>query len=107
MKQQQLDGNQLALLWTALSRDLFPRPEKGEVLYKSADPEGCILYFDENYYEILTTSINQAYSEGKFSNSNAERDWIDLAQAIGRATVSLDLNRETLKIYELYKGSSY
>jgi hypothetical protein len=49
MKKKNLDGQQLALLYLAFTKNLFPKPELGELLVGESLGGGSInLYFDFN-----------------------------------------------------------
>ena len=97
-----LNGQRLALLFIALSKGLFNRPKKGQIYYEGHNDGSCTLYFKRDYYVSLTDSIFKEYYQGKFTQSNAESDWIDLKDAIDGANISEREGVEDLKLYELY-----
>lgn len=97
-----LNGQRLALLFMALSKGLFNRPKKGQIYYEGHNDGSCTLYFKRDYYASLTDSIFKVYYQGKFAQSNAESDWIDLKNAIDGANISEREGVENLKLYELY-----
>lgn len=97
-----LNGQRLALLFIALSKGLFNRPKKGQIYYEGHNDGSCTLYFKRDYYASLTDSIFKVYYQGKFAQSNAESDWIDLKNAIDEAKISEREGVENLKLYELY-----
>lgn len=97
-----LNGQRLALLYIALSKGLFNRPKKGQIYYEGHNDGSCTLYFKRDYYASLTESIFKVYYQGKFAQSNAESDWIDLKNAIDGAKVSEREGIESLELYGLY-----
>lgn len=97
-----LNGQRLALLYIALSKGLFKRPRKGQIFYESHNDGSCTLYFKRDYYASLTDSIFTAYFQGKFTQSNAESDWIDLKNAIDGAKISEKESVENLQLYRVY-----
>ena len=98
-----LNGQQLALLYIALSKGLFQRPKKGQVYYESHTNSDCTLYFKRDYYPTLMDSIFKSYYFGKFAQSNAEADWNDLMNTLKRAEISEKDNVETLELYSIYE----
>ncbi|EKT3958573.1 hypothetical protein ABF176_002494 [Flavobacterium psychrophilum] len=102
-KSKRLNGQRLALLFMALSKDLFSKPEKGQVYFESNNDGSCTLFFAREYYSELKNSIDKAHDNGKFSQSNAESDWKDLKFAIDSAEISNKENVEDLQIYNIYK----
>lgn len=102
-KSKRLNGKRLALLFMALSKNLFERPSRGEVYYEVNDDRSCTLFFAKDYFNNLKESINAAFQNGKFSRSNSEKDWNDLKYAIDSAEISEKDDIEQLKIYEIYK----
>lgn len=100
-KKKQLNGQQLSLLWISLSKNLFPKPRKGEILSQSNNDGSCTLYFDNDYILILQKAIKEAFNAGKFKESNSEADWIDLMNAIDSVENAIDVNIDELEIYLL------
>jgi hypothetical protein len=98
IKKQNFKGLELALLSHAFFKNLFPKPEKGEILYKEYNDDTLSLYFDEKYYEELRLAVNFKFINGDFSTSNSEKDWINLKNKIDNAT-SEKLPNETLEIW--------
>jgi hypothetical protein len=101
-KSIRLNGQELALLFMALSKDLFSRPKKGQVYFESHHDGSCTLYFKRDYYSLLTGSIETAYYQGKFRQSNAESDWNELKNTIDQAEISDNENVEDLELYGVY-----
>ena len=101
-KSVNLNGQQLALLYMALSKGLFNRPNKGQMYYESRNDGSCTLFFRRDYYASLTDSIFTAYYQRKFAQSNAESDWNNLKDTIDRAEISTRDNVEELNLYSLY-----
>jgi hypothetical protein len=97
-----LDGQNLALLYLALSKGLFTRPKKGEIHYESNNAGGCTLYLDVAYYLSLKDSVTTAYYQGKFAQSNSETEWLNLMKAINCATTTEKNDIENLDLYGLY-----
>jgi hypothetical protein len=89
MKKTELNGQQLALLSNALSKDLFPRPYEGELLSETLNNGNCILYFEDDYFDKLNFKIKEKYNEGAFARSNAEAEWTDLMKAINTSKITL------------------
>lgn len=81
-KKQFLNGQELALFFQALVKNLFAVPKKGYLLFKANNEGGGSLYFDEDYYYELKKSIYDNYSNGKFAESNAEYEWMNLKSKI-------------------------
>jgi hypothetical protein len=100
-KKKQLSGQQLSLLWISLSKNLFPKPRKGEILSQSNNNGSCTLYFDKDYIVVLQTAIKEAFNSGKFKASNSEADWIDLMNAIDNVEDAIDVNIDQLETYLL------
>lgn len=101
-KYARLNGQQLALLFIALSKSLFQRPRKGQVYFESHNDGSCTLYFKRDYYSALTDSIFKASYQGKFAQSNSENEWNDLKEKIDNAKVSEKDNVEELSMYSIY-----
>jgi len=101
-KSKRLNGQRLALLFMALSKNLFQKPKKGQVFYEPEGDGSCTLYFSNEYYTVLKKSIDNANNSGKFSQSNAESDWNDLKYAIDEAEISNKENIEDLELYNIY-----
>src|SRR5690606_24913997 len=87
-KSIRLNGQELALLYMALLKNLFNRPKKGQIYYESHNDGSCTLYFKRDYYSLLESSILMAFYQGKFSQSNAEVDWNNLKEKIDSAEIS-------------------
>ncbi len=96
-KKKKLSSQQLGLLTTALMRNLFPKPIKGELLVEDTANDGCILYFKDDYYSKLFTKIADQVHTGTYLRSNAEKDWMDLAYAIQSASNCETLDTSKLK----------
>ena len=63
-KKQFLDGQELALLYQALMKDLFAKPKKGYLVFETYNGGGN-LYFDKDYYNELQESIHNRFYQGK------------------------------------------
>jgi hypothetical protein len=101
-KSIRLNGQELALLFMALSKGLFDRPKKGQVYYESYQDGSCTLYFKRDYYSSLAGSVEIAYYQGKFRQSNSEADWNYLKDKIDSAEISQKDNIEDLELYSIY-----
>ncbi|MDC3268877.1 hypothetical protein OAU19_00160 [Flavobacteriaceae bacterium] len=100
MKKAELNGQQLALLSNALSKDLFPKPYEGELLSETLYNGNCVLYFEDDYFDKLDFKIKEKYNEGAFAKSNAEAEWNDLMEAINTSKATVD-NTENADNYWL------
>ena len=96
---KRLSRQQMSLLSVALMKNLFPRPKRGQLLVdvSSKDDESTIFIFENQYYDSLSTSIENAYKAGSFAKSNNEMEWIDLKNAVKSAsgTNKIDLTKLT------------
>jgi hypothetical protein len=101
-KSLRMNGQELSLLYMALSKSLFERPKKGQIYYESHNDRSCTMYFKRDYYSSLTASILTAFYQGKFRQSNAESDWNDLKDTIDQAEISDIDNVENLELYGIY-----
>jgi hypothetical protein len=101
-KSVRLNSQELALLYSALTKGLFRRPRKGQVYYESHMDTSCTLYFMRDYYTALKKSISHKYLLGEFARSNAESDWNELKNNIDNATISDRDNIEALELYSIY-----
>lgn len=101
-KSIRLNGQELALLYMALSKSLFSRPKEGQVYYESHNDSSCTIYFKSDYYSSLTSSILTASYQGKFRQSNAESDWENLKNTIDQAQTSDKDDIENLQLYGFY-----
>jgi len=95
-KSIRLNGQDLALLYMALSKNLFHRPKKGQMRYKSYNDGNCTLYFKRD------SSIVMAFYQGKLGQSNAESDWNYLKERIGNAEISDRDAINDLEFYSIY-----
>ena len=95
---KRLDSQELALLATALMKNLFPKPQKGQLLIKDClGDRSCILYFEHSYFAKLTSAIRNSYSTGAFAKSNAEDDWINFMYAVESAKPDNDIDIKSLR----------
>lgn len=88
-KRQEFSKEELGMLFIAFNKNLFTRPNKGEV-YSSVSwniPDGQSLLFTFPYYETLTEEMKQAKALGKFASSNAEAEWNNLLDKLLSAKV--------------------
>lgn len=96
-----LNGQRLALLYIALSKNLFERPKEGQIYYEKNNDGGCTLFFKCDYYVRLQESMLKAQYQGKFVQSNSESDWIDLKNVIDTASISEREDIEKLMPYNI------
>ena len=85
MKRRQLTMQQLGMMTNALMKNLYPYPTKADLLVEensTAKGDGLYLYFSPTYFEELTKLMQEHISNGSYSKSNAENDWLDLVKAI-------------------------
>lgn len=86
MKKILLNSRQMGLLSKAYMDDLFPKPFEGQLKNGSSiflNGKDCMnFYFSPEYHEKLTSQIDIDYRSGKFTQSNAEYEWIDLMNSI-------------------------
>ncbi len=102
-RSRKLDGGQLAMLAKAFMKSLFPTPKEGQILVQEdlAD-HCCVLYFEENYFITLTSTIRDIENSGEFARSNAEDEWNDLMYSIEFAKQFKNLDYKSLRPYVLF-----
>jgi hypothetical protein len=100
---KRLNPSELGFLANALLKNLFPKPTKGAVLLESHEDSSCTLYFNRTYHTELLSAMQSANSLGKFTSSNAERDWVNLMRAIEEAINAGDIDKEALTSYSITK----
>lgn len=94
-----LNGQELALLYTAFTNNLFHKPKEGQVYYERHNDNSCTLYLKNDYFGLLQNSILMASYQGRFRQSNAETEWNNLKEKIDAAEVSKKDNVEDLESY--------
>lgn len=87
MKKQLFNSSELGMLSSAFLKNLFPKPNKGQLMSKCENGD-CILYFDLTYHEKLDLTIRQKYYEGQFAKSNAESEWNNLMIKVNTAELT-------------------
>ncbi len=103
-KKQYLNGQELGLFYQALMKELFAIPNKGYLLFEPNHREGGgNLYFDTEYYNELKESIDEKFYQGKFAESNAEYDWLQLKNSIDNSENIIDPNINDYRIYLVSK----
>lgn len=105
-REKKLDPNSLGLLAVAFSKNLFPKPIKGDAYVNVEENFYCTLYFTESYFLKLQSHIANSQKIGKFSESNAEASWNKLKDDLDSARIISDLNTENLQDY-LFPPSIY
>lgn len=99
-----LNGQELALFYQALRKELFAVPEKGYLLFESTPRRGGgNLYFDKEYYLEFRNSVIEEFNEGSFSESNDEYEWNQFKNTIEKPTEISNPNILNLKIYLVSK----
>jgi hypothetical protein len=94
MKKKSLNGQQLALLYLAFTKNLFPKPELGELLVGENLGDGSLnLYFNFDYHNKLVEAINAKFQAGAFAASNSENDWNELMYAIESAAIENNVDQ--------------
>jgi hypothetical protein len=78
--------DQLGMMSITLRQGLFPQPTT-HCLFVDNPPErdydnSLNLYFSNEYYNKLVSTIRKQISDGSYSKSNAEKYWLDLSTAI-------------------------
>lgn len=101
-KFKRLNGQQLALLYIALSKGLFQRPKKGQIYCESHNNGDSTLYFKRDYYPTFIESIFKSHYFGNFAQSNAEDDWNNLMNILNKADIASKENIESLELYPIY-----
>lgn len=99
-KKQFLNGQELALLYQALMKELFARPKKGYLLFESYNGGGN-LYFDKDYYDEFKNSIDKKFYQGKFAESNAEYEWRQFKNKIDNSENVTNPNISNCIIYSV------
>lgn len=86
-KKQTFNGSELAMLFQAFTKKLFIRPQKGDIFSVSTHSvdNDCDFYFRLDYYELLKKDFQEAYTQGKFVQSNANQEWISLMEKVQSA----------------------
>ena len=106
MKRKKLNMSQLGMMSNALMKGLFPQPSTKCLLVDEppnyADDKHY-LYFSSEYYKKLAETIQGQISSGAYAKSNAEADWIDLANAVLSAEDCTVVDSSKLKPHFLAK----
>lgn len=86
-KKQTFNGSELAMLFQAFAKKLFIRPQKGDIFSVSTHSvdNDCDFYFRLDYYELLKKDFQEAYTQGKFVQSNANQEWVNLMEKVQSA----------------------
>ena len=95
-----LNGEELALLYNAISKNLFPIPKGVDLMYEDwLSPGSLLLMFQKDYYISLTKKMTECLNNGSFQNSNAYSEWINLKNKIDAAQIVKKMDKSTLKVY--------
>jgi len=98
-KKQKLNGNELAMLSQAFSKNLFLRPTKGDIQSVCYPLDGCSLYFELGYYKRLMIDIEESYNNGEFAISNSNDLWIDLMEILKKSENIDEVEKGYVKDY--------
>ena len=79
-KRQKFSKEELRLFFMAFKKNLFTRPQKGEIFSSVSwnNPNGMSLLFTFAYYDVLVEEMKDAKISGKFASSNVEGAWDNL-----------------------------
>lgn len=79
-KVQTFDDKQLAYLFNAFNKQLFTRPQEGDVYSISLYDEhnSCKFLFKPEFHAKLNDEMHRAMMTGKFAASNANDAWLNL-----------------------------
>lgn len=97
-----------SLLFKAFIKNVFPQPNKGEMFYlplhlSGGDNDGKFIYLKNDYYEKLLNSIKEAELSGKFYNSNAEEEWLEIIERFNLAIKAENIDLNELTEWERYE----
>lgn len=86
-KVQTFDDKQLAYLFNAFSRQLFTRPQEGDIYTISLHDENnsCKFLFKPEFHTRLNDEMHRAMMLGKFAASNANDKWLNLLSFVAAA----------------------
>ena len=99
-KEQDLNSSELALFFQAYGKNLFIRPTVREIYSAShSNDNGCTLYFESDYYERLKRNIVNIHEQGKFAQSNANREWVGLMNNFLKAKQTTNVEIEECDDY--------
>ena len=82
---QLFNPDDLSFLYIGFVRNLFTRPRPYEILKLSLEDEGVVLYFEIDYLFKLWSEYSNAKLDGKFENSNAEKNWLRVLNLLNTA----------------------
>ena len=77
-KKQKFNDEELAMLFQAFSKNLFTRPRKSDVFSICYPLDGCLFFFKPEYYNQLINDFEKSYTDGKFTVSNSNDQWVNL-----------------------------
>jgi len=102
-KKQTFNSSELALFFQAFGKKLFVRPQRRDI-YSRNNPNGsCTFYFNAEYYESLKSNMINLSRQGKFAESNAESDWLNL---LNKLVHSIDTeSNENIPTEDYYEGT--
>lgn len=83
-----LNPQVLATMFIGFQRKLFSTPKENDILSTEEADGDCTLYFDEAFWNAYLSKLKTANLKGKFANSNANSDWINLLSSIQSAQES-------------------
>ena len=108
-KKQEFDRDELGLLSIAFSKNLFSRPQNGDISvenHHSLDDCGCTFFIKNEFYSRVKTDMEKAHQNGKFAESNANDEWVSLMNQFLKAKSVDDLSdmKNGYDYYESLKG---
>ena len=80
-----LNGSASATMFIGFSRKLFTPPTAGDILHVddySSHENPCIEYMKKAFWLRFLQELAEAEYSGKFANSNASADWMDLLACV-------------------------
>lgn len=79
VRKQDFNGIEMAMLYQAFAKNLFTKPNIGDIWFTGhSHDSGSTFYFKLEYYNQLKNEMQFAKSQGKFAQSNANNDWINI-----------------------------
>ncbi len=101
-----LNGGNLAMLFQAYSKNIFPLSRENEIIYTREKNGDLEMYFESAYFPLLIAAINENAVKGNFSNSSSRNEWNDLIQKLKNAVIIELQNTDHFSVYGLYKETN-
>lgn len=118
VRKQDLNGFEMAMLYQAFTKNLFTKPNIGDIWFIGNNHGSDTFYFKLEYYNQLKNEMQYANIHGKFAQSNANNDWINLMNRLFNAVseaseleYNLDYNRiastelEHIQVLQKFKAN--